>query len=100
LYGHGVGNTVEKNSYYLPNANALFAISNGTLLYEGRERLLQQILQFAKRGCLLIQVEMHTGHMCPTINNFLRITRGVAVDLGTHCNIGSKKDCCPLASNY
>jgi len=27
-------------------------------------------------------------------------TRGVAVDLGIHCNIGSKRKCCPFVSNY
>jgi len=25
-----------------------------------------------------------------------RVTRLVVVDLGTHCNVGSKRECCPL----
>ena len=30
----------------------------------------------------------------------ITITRRVAVDLGTHCYIGSKRACCCLVSNY
>jgi len=32
--------------------------------------------------------------------NVNKTTRGVAVDLEAHCNIGSKRECCCLASNY
>jgi len=46
------------------------------------------------KGCF-----QHTRIMT-VLMKILSGTRGLAVDLGTYCNIGLKRACCPLASNY
>jgi len=61
--------------------------------YSGVRFSLRLMQQFDNAGFIC------PAHRLPLYPHSAPVTRRVAVCLGTHCNIGSKRLCCPLASD-